>query len=450
MKVQLRNLTLRGKALATVMASLLAIPAFMNSGASNAAGTNLPQSAVPAYFSDQPSWDRLALADRAPSFVVANPASGPGSAKAPWIASVFQTAMTGGLTLIGYSSTRYGDRPIQEVLDEISHYRTWYGINRIFLDETPYLCDRLSYYQTISETVHRNGGTVVLNPGMNPESCWAGVAEVIVNFEGSAATYETWTPAPWTLNSTNTSFWHIIYAAGLFDGTALLEMAAQRKATWAYLTDDVLPNPFDRLPGDQLWKSHRLEADQPIQSGITDTPIVLAAAPTATPALTAPPSEVTPPSATPSTVPSATVPTPADQLGDHLGQVVAPMQVVAVPSAPTSTEPPTTTAPTPTEPPTTIAANNPGPATPTAGAPGTVFGADSVGPQVPTSVPVTVPAKLALTSPKAAPVGPKSAAKPARSRTKPAPKAVSASKPAKLPKTRWPAPKAVAGRRISR
>ena len=322
MNAQLANLTLRSRTTAAVLSSLIAIPTILGSFAPSASSASVPQTAVPAYFSDTQSWAQISSADRRPGFVVANPSSGPGTVKAPWIAAAYLPALTAGVPLAGYIHTGYGNRPLQQVLTDIDNYRTWYGITRIFLDETPYQCDTIPYYSSIVGAVHQQGGTVILNPGMNPESCWSGVAEVVVNFEGSAATYQTWQPAAWTQTSSSTAFWHVIYGAGLFDGTSLLETAGQRNATWAYITDDVLPNPFDRLPGEQLWKKLTSTTD----SGV----INLTPTPPTTPTTTAP-TTTTPTTEPPTTVaPTTVAPT-----------TIAPTTIVASTVAPT-TAPPTT------------------------------------------------------------------------------------------------------------
>ena len=181
MKAQFANLTLRSRTIAAAVSSLVAIPTILGSFAPRASSASVPQTAVPAYFSDTQSWAQISSADRRPGFVVANPSSGPGTVKAPWIAAAYLPALTAGVPLAGYIHTGYGSRPLQQVLTDIDNYRNWYGITRIFLDETPYQCDAIPYYSSIVAAVHQQGGTVILNPGMNPESCWSGVAEVVVN-----------------------------------------------------------------------------------------------------------------------------------------------------------------------------------------------------------------------------------------------------------------------------
>ena len=289
--------------------------------------------------------------------------------KAPWIAAAYLPALTAGIALAGYIHTGYGNRPLQQVLTDIDNYRNWYGITRIFLDETPYQCDAIPYYSSIVAAVHQQGGTVILNPGMNPESCWSGVAEVVVNFEGSAATYQTWQPAAWTQAPSSTAFWHVIYGAGLFDGTSLLETAGQRNATWAYITDDVLPNPFDRLPGEQLWKK---------LTGTTDNSGVINLTPTT-------PTTTTPTTTTPTTTESPTT-TPA---------TTTPTTTTPTTTTPATTEPPTTTLTT-TTPNTTVAPSTIVPTT----APATTGTRSGIAPT--TAPPSTTNSSATTVAPKAA------------------------------------------------
>ena len=60
-----------------------------------------------------------------------------------------------GITVLGYSSTEYGARSISSVESEINDYKSWYGVNGIFLDLTQGTSGEFSYHQMLATTSAR-------------------------------------------------------------------------------------------------------------------------------------------------------------------------------------------------------------------------------------------------------------------------------------------------------
>ena len=116
--------------------------------------------AIPAYFGPVPLWDLMLNAVRtaepsAPRIVLAvmNPASGPGAVADTGYLRVLEDARALGIRVFGYVATGYGTR--LTVLDDIAAYQRFYGINDIFLDESPIECLWLqSVYAPWLATVH--------------------------------------------------------------------------------------------------------------------------------------------------------------------------------------------------------------------------------------------------------------------------------------------------------
>lgn len=108
---------------------------------------------VPAYFLPQfndvsltGDWATLAGASNNGYRVSAilNPASGPGAARSgTWAAAAAAFTCDRCESLLGFTSTRYGLRPIAEVEAEIDAYYSWYPVTGIFLDELPSEADML-------------------------------------------------------------------------------------------------------------------------------------------------------------------------------------------------------------------------------------------------------------------------------------------------------------------
>lgn len=227
-----------------------------------------PSVAVPAYFWSSTEWDRMLVSSEELRYVVMNPDSGPGTASHPTFVNKVAAARSQDATVVGYVDTAYGVRSLATVKADIDKYRAWYGVNAFFFDQTPYDCAQISYYQDLEDYVRAQvGGFTFLNPGMNPHECYLGVADVVVNFEGSEASYNAWTPAPYVAGYPADRFWHIVYSVDPSHAAALLSRAASRNGGLVFLTEKGMPNPFSVIPTDALWS-----AQTPTRSGRNAAP----------------------------------------------------------------------------------------------------------------------------------------------------------------------------------
>ncbi len=244
---------LRRAAAALCFGAGLSALSLLNPHASHAVAP-MPKIAVPAYFWPGGYWDNLISAAGPVKIAVVNIDSGPGWAKEPAFAATFDRARAAGIELIGYTYTSYGRRPSGDVLADAKKYRDWYGITSVFLDETPEQCGSLPYYDNLYKTLHPFNGRVIINPGQNVEECYVGVADTIVNFEGHVTDYLSWNAASWVQQYPTSKFWHIVYAAQTSNLTPALNKARENHSGYIYLTDDIMPNPFDRLPDAVMWR----------------------------------------------------------------------------------------------------------------------------------------------------------------------------------------------------
>lgn len=170
--------------------------------------------------------------------VILNPASGPGSLPPPtaWATASAAFRCDRCEDLLGFTSTRYGTRPIEEVKREIDAYYTHYPVTGIFLDELPSEADmldvdgngnlihapiwsaRMAYYSELYQYIQSRGAPgntrVVGNPGTRTvESFLTGAdgygrgADSLIVYEnsaelllGSPAT-SAYVPTPWNAAS---------------------------------------------------------------------------------------------------------------------------------------------------------------------------------------------------------------------------------------------------------
>jgi len=230
---------------------------------------------VPAYF--YPTWwsgspwdDLTRAASRIPLEAIMNPASGPGTApNADYERAVADLRMAGG-KVIGYVATGYGARPLGAILGEIDAYLAWYAVDGIFVDEMGNQLGSVDYqaiydYVKGLQAVLGRELRVVGNPGIPfPQvEVFLSAADTLVIFEGPLSTsdpqgasfraYPTRGPYAgmplWFLNDPRQRFANLVYAAPSARALgSLLDKAIRFNAGYVYITNDVLPNPWDSLP----------------------------------------------------------------------------------------------------------------------------------------------------------------------------------------------------------
>ena len=72
--------------------------------------------------------------------------------------------------------------------------------------------------------------------------------DVVVIFEGAAAKYADWSPPAWVSGYPATRFSHLIYDTKTGSRRQVCAASRARNAGYLYVTNDVLPNPWDTLP----------------------------------------------------------------------------------------------------------------------------------------------------------------------------------------------------------
>jgi hypothetical protein len=230
---------------------------------SSTAGAAKLEVVVPAYFypSAGGKWNDLnAAAGKIPILAIMNPFNGPGNSLDPnYVAAVNALRAAGG-RVIGYVHTSYTDRPLQQVLNDINRYDAWYNVDGIFVDEMTNTgpAERLNYYRDIYNHIKSidPNWEVMGNPGtttLEQYLTWP-TADRLMVFENVGATYPGYTPSSWNFDYDRSQFVHLVHTeSSAANMLTHLNRAVQRNAGGIYITDDVLPNPWDRLPN--YWTS---------------------------------------------------------------------------------------------------------------------------------------------------------------------------------------------------
>ena len=194
--------------------------------------------------------------DGAGSVAVMNPASGPGTAaNSDWTA-VSNKARNCGHRVLGYVDTAYGTRALGDVTTDIDRYYAWYGVSGVFLDQMYNGTDstKRSYYATVYAAAKAKASSVLVvgNPGAADATDWqlkpaTKSADLLCVFEGTQATYTSWTPPAWVNSYPASAFAHLVHACAVADLPAVIAHSRATRAGYRYATPDVLPNPWDTL-----------------------------------------------------------------------------------------------------------------------------------------------------------------------------------------------------------
>jgi Spherulation-specific family 4 len=208
--------------------------------------------AVPAYF--HPSWAPADWAwlcrsrPRPPAdVVVINPDSGIGRRADTGYGAVVKRLREVGVTVAGYVDTAYGRRLAEHVIDEALAYRSVYELDAIFLDQVSADRSGLTYYQHLSTRLAAAHMHLILNPGTAPVPEYLDLADVVVTFEGAWETYRALSPTP-ALRGARAATWHLVHSTPPEQQEQVLQRVYRHRADLVYITDAMMPNPWDRLP----------------------------------------------------------------------------------------------------------------------------------------------------------------------------------------------------------
>jgi hypothetical protein len=213
---------------------------------------------VPAYYypfgAGLHEWDRLiASAKSVPIVAIVNPASGPGDHVDTNFAAVVPRARKAGVTLVGYIGTQYTRKPLKQVKEEITTFLRFYpDIQGFHFDEQSSDARGIDYYAELYRYVRElvPGALVLTNPGTSCDPGYAArpAADAICLLENNRG-FDDFRPPGWTARFPGSRFCiqaHDIPTEAIMKKA--VRRAAELKVGYIFITDDVGPNPYDRLP----------------------------------------------------------------------------------------------------------------------------------------------------------------------------------------------------------
>jgi hypothetical protein len=208
---------------------------------------------VPAYPWSSAFWTRAIDSKPAPGVMILNVTGmGAGNAPVPHFQALVRKAHAAGVSVLGYSSTEYGQRPAAAVEADARHYKAWYKVNGMFLDLTANARSGLAYYRALASNIRATipGSVIWLNVGAYPAQGYMSVGNVVVAFEGSYASYRGLAVPAWTAHYKAARFADVIYATPRSDLASAVSLARHRRTGHLYLTSlPGSPDPYSALPG---------------------------------------------------------------------------------------------------------------------------------------------------------------------------------------------------------
>jgi hypothetical protein len=267
-------------------------------------------------------WPTVARAGAmVPITAIIDPANGPG---ANFPNSDYAHGMAdlaaGGVTMVGYVYTSYGARSASLVKSDIDQYTNSPLVTGIFVDETASETNKLAYYRDLYTYIHSrtNFTTVIVNPGIHvaQEYLSRPAADTAVIFEDGTG-WTNYVPDAYVTNYTANLFSMLVYACANAETMRTnVDLAVQRNMGWVYVTDDILPNPWDTVPAYwsnlveyvEAYRNLRVSGIAATTSGVTLTFSAISNRPARvewTPTL--PATDWTPVNGTPSLLPTGTI-----------------------------------------------------------------------------------------------------------------------------------------------
>jgi hypothetical protein len=143
---------------------------------------------------------------------------------------------------LGYVATGEGSRPVNAVELELDRWKRWYpATTGIFFDEMATQAEQYSYYGQLAASARRYGfKRVVGNPGTRPAERLFDAVDAIVVYE-----HEGQPADDLALPSTADRRGMLAHGVGSLDTAAFRAEAGRYR--YLYVTDDVMPNPWDAL-----------------------------------------------------------------------------------------------------------------------------------------------------------------------------------------------------------
>ncbi len=165
------------------------------------------------------------------------------------------------IRVIGYVSTQYGERDIDEVISDIEAWSRIYkssGVSGIFFDETSTDIEYLDYYTNLTNQARGRGlDFTILNAGITTDQRYidSGIANIVVTYEHTARKLLENPPKRYNSPTANTKLSILVYKLEDNIVDDLISFAREHKFSYIYFTED----GFDGNPWNSISKYLQVE-----------------------------------------------------------------------------------------------------------------------------------------------------------------------------------------------
>jgi hypothetical protein len=283
-------------------------------GSGSGGGSGGQQIALASYIhpaSGSKDWVRINKMDKSKvTLLVANVLNGPNNVENTDWTNVIRDVKASGKKIIGYVRTGYlgvpadtefvfktrlGSRALSDWIAQIEEdiemwYKLYPNLDGIFFDEGWNHCgpnDQGTKYSDVYDFINaytkrrHPGAYTVLNPGDSMPECFKNSADTLLTYESNYTNYlgGLWKPLGWATPPNPRKIWHIVYKVPESELANVAALAWQRGAGLIELVDNVLPNPYDKLPSEGYMKTlldiipgGSLEPEKPASLGFQRKP----------------------------------------------------------------------------------------------------------------------------------------------------------------------------------
>jgi hypothetical protein len=218
------------------------------------------KSVIPAYIYPGSAWNSFMTSASAAKThsIIANPNNGPGTSADANYKTYIKKTQAAGVKVLGYVATTWGARSSSLVKADIDRWYSLYNVDGIFFDEGAVASNKVSYYKAIADHVRSKSTSskrfVMFNPGTYYQtSAYVPLADSHMVWENAYSAYSSFSMPSWVRNYPASKFCHVVHTTPSNKMTSAISLAKQRNVGYLFVTDDVMANPYDRMPS--YWTS---------------------------------------------------------------------------------------------------------------------------------------------------------------------------------------------------
>ena len=183
---------------------------------------------------------------KVPMIVIINPLNGSGQVKNDDYVDGIQKMQSRDISVLGYVYTDYGTRNSTDVKNEITNYKNWYNVNGIFFDQMSNVPGNEIYYTDLTHFAKSLGLTFTVgNAGVDTKPSYIKTVDNIVIYEKNTLP-SVLSLAGWHKNYDKNNFSIIAFEIDNLDKSFVFD--ASNSVGYMYVTNGVMPNPFNSIP----------------------------------------------------------------------------------------------------------------------------------------------------------------------------------------------------------